>query len=120
MVPGRFIPHERDALSLVRVGDDAAWFAWLEGDVRERLQQRCNIVAVHLSDRPAEGTPFVCERLEVHRLLGPVALLQAVTVNDHGQVVELIVCCRHGCLPVAALLQLTIAGQCKHPPTTVL
>lgn len=78
-------------LSLVRVGDDAVRFAWLEWDARERLQQLCNTVTAQLADRSAEGTPFVCERFEVHRLLGPVALLQAVAVNDCGQVVELIV-----------------------------
>ena len=56
----------------------------------------------------------------MHRLLGPVALLQAVAVNDHGQVVELIVRGRHGRLPVAPLLQLAVAGEREDPPAAVL
>src|SRR3989442_13633807 len=89
VVPGGFIPHERDALTLVRVRDDAVWFAWLERDARESLQELRNIVTIHLAHRPAEGTPFVCQRLEMHRLLGPVTLLQALAVNDHGQAARL-------------------------------
>src|SRR5436305_9263818 len=93
VVPGRLIPHKQDTLPLMRMSDDTGWFSWLEWDIRERLQELRNIMTVHLANGPAKGTPFVGERFETHRLLRPVSLLQAVAVNDHGQVVELIVGC---------------------------
>src|SRR5947209_8316339 len=75
VMPGRLIPHKRDTLPLMGMSDDAVRFAWFEWDTGECLQELGNIMTVHLADRPAKSTPFVCEWFEVHRLLGPVALL---------------------------------------------
>ena len=79
------------------------------GRALEPLDERREVVAVDLGDGPAEGAPLVGQRLEAHRALGRVALLEAVAVDDDRQVVEAEVRGRHGRFPVAALLQLAVA-----------
>ena len=50
--------------------------------------QRPDVVTVDLDDAPPERAPPIGERLEAHRALGRIALLQPVAVDDDRQVVE--------------------------------
>jgi len=40
------------------------------------------IVAVDLADRPAERGPLIGQRIEVHRSLGEISLLQSIAIDD--------------------------------------
>src|SRR5690349_7367396 len=90
MMPGRAIAHERYALPFVGMGDDAVGLAPLEGQLLEHIQQLGEIVTVDLAHREAKRRPLVGQRVEVHRALGEIALLQAVAVDDNGQIIELV------------------------------
>ena len=81
------------------------------GSACEGIEQRGVIVAIDLDDVPAEGAPLVRQRLEIVGLGDGGALLQAVAVDDQGQVGELAVAGGHRRLPVAAFLQLAVAGD---------
>src|SRR5579884_951019 len=55
----------------------------------------------------------------MHGSFGPVALLEAVAINNHRQIVQPIVGGRHSRLPVTALLQFTIASQNEDAPALI-
>ena len=44
---------------------------------------------VYVDHAPSEGTPFVGKRLQLDRVLRPGTLLEAISVYDQGQVVQL-------------------------------
>ena len=74
------------------------------------------VVPVDLGNVPAEGAPLVGERLEAVGLLRAGALLEAVAVDDHGEVGELAVAGEHAGFPVAAFLQFAVAGHHENAP----
>ncbi len=78
-------------------------------DGSKRLEQLREVVAVDHARLEAERDPLVGQRLELLGLLGARALLQAVAVDDRGQVGEVVVGGGHRRLPVGALLQLAVA-----------
>ena len=61
-------------------------------------------MAVHLGNRPAESAPFVGKWLKLHRALGSIALLQAIAVDDEGEIVELIV-------PASLIFQMIVCSD---------
>src|ERR1700733_3100120 len=69
------------------------------------------VMTVDFYDLPAEGAPFVGERLERGRIFSTSALLQAVAVDDQCEIGELAVAGSHRGLPIAAFLQLAVAGD---------
>ena len=58
------------------------------GSASKIVHQRLDVVAIDLDHAPAERAPAIGERFERHRLLGGVALLQPVAIDDDRQVVE--------------------------------
>ena len=74
------------------------------------------VVAIDLFHRKAECFPFGCQWVHADRLFSEVALLNPIAVYDDDKVVETIVLCCHGCLPVGTFLQLSISGEHKHSP----
>ena len=120
MVPLRPILDERDPFAFVRVRDDAVRLAGLERQRPERLDERGVVVAIHLAHRPAERPHLVGQRLQPDRPLRGVPLLQAVAIHDPGQVVQPEVRRGHRRLPVAALLELAVAGEDEGAPSRII
>ena len=73
----------RNATSLTGIGDDAARV--VRGG-RQHGQQRRNIMPIDKADIKAKGAVFVVQRVKARGFLGPGTLLQAVAVDDQGQV----------------------------------
>ena len=60
------------------VGDDAVRLARLERDCAEGADEEIQIMAIHFSHGPAEGSPTVRQRLQADGALRLVSLLQPV------------------------------------------
>src|SRR5580698_8227875 len=78
--------------------------------------KRCVVVAVNLFAGESEGMPFIGKRVHANCVLGEVTLLDTISIDDDDQVIQLIVVCRHGCLPVGAFLQLAVSRQNEGSP----
>ena len=84
---------------------------------RNRLQQGATVKETNdLDHGEAERRRLLGQRIEVVGLLDRRPLLQPVAIDDHRQPVQLVLRGRHHGLPVAALLQLAVAGQHEGPP----
>ena len=80
--------------------DDAEGFAATLWGLGQEGQQRGNVVAIDHFDMEAKGAEAVVEGVEGIGFLGARPLLQAVAVDDQGQVFKLAVACGHGGFPV--------------------
>src|SRR5262249_11385959 len=108
-VPLGVVLHERDALALDGVGDDERRAARPGLRLIERLADLIDVVAVDLDHRPAECLPLLDERLEIEDLPHEVVELNAVFIEDHGEVAE----------AMAGLPELR-SGHCRLPHLTFL
>ena len=106
--------HERDAVALDGVEDDAGGAA---ADVARPAQRRLDgveVVAVDAAgDGPAEGLVLLVEGLGAHRGAGEVVVLDAVAVDERDQAVDAVVGGGHGGLPDLAFFLLAVAHE--HP-----
>ena len=117
VVPFCAVLDERHAATLAGASDDARRPAGRMRKALERVDERRDVVTVDLDDLPTERPPAIGQRLQAHRSLGPIALLQPVAVDDDRQAVEPVMGRSHRRLPVAALLQLAVSGQHERPDT---
>ena len=83
------------------VASASASAAWMAGEV----------VAVDLDGVPAEGAPFVGQRLDFHDVLYEAVELDAVVVHDGDHVVDLVESAGHGGFPDLAFLDFAVAQQ---------
>src|SRR5215472_11368618 len=75
---------------------------------------------IYFDGMEAEGAPLVCHGIHPNRGFGKVPLLDAVSVDDHDQIIELIVPGRHRGLPVRSLLELSVARKHVDAPSHLL
>src|SRR5450759_1529191 len=116
MVPFHAAFHERNTAALVRVRDHATRPAGFEWDAAKRADQRTHVMSVNRHNSPTKRAPTVRQWFQTHGVFRSVALLQAVSIDDDGQIVEPELRGGHGGFPVAAFLQLAVTGQHKCPP----
>src|SRR5688572_2840298 len=95
MMPLDLALHERDTAPLASVREEAARPARLHRQTRETRHQCTDVVPVHLTDAPTECAPAIGKRLEADGVLRGVTLLQAVPIDDDGEVVEVVLGCEH-------------------------
>src|SRR5215831_16955643 len=110
-MPLDLVLHEGDAASLTRIRDDTVRPSFFKRHRTEHLEQRADIVTVDLPHSPTEGAPFVTQGIERDGLFRARALLQAVSVDDHDEIIQLVLRGSHSCFPVAAFLKLTVARE---------
>src|SRR2546422_225455 len=84
-----------------------------------RALSSATMVAVDLDHRPAERLPLLDDRLEVEDLRHEVVELDAVFIEDHGEVADAMrglseLRPRHGRLPHLAFLDLAVAEDAVH------
>jgi hypothetical protein len=115
VVPRDVVAHERDRVPLVGMGDHEGRLPRTERRRGEHVEQLAVIVAVHLDDGEAERGRLLIERVQIVGLPNRRTLLQPVAVDDHRQGVELVLRSGHHRLPVATLLQLSVADQDVRP-----
>src|SRR5579862_5394895 len=115
-MPGRLILSERNAFALDGSRDKAGRFAGLERQVREAVVQSSCRVPVDIFYSKAKSSEALGERLHVDGVLGKVALLDSVAINDDDEIVESVLLRGHRSLPVRSLLKLAIACENKNPP----
>ena len=77
--------------------------------------QLVKIIAVNGDHIKAKGLYFLINRLGAHHIFAQTVDLQAVPVNDHAQVIQVVLVGKHHGLPNLALLDLTVAQKGVHP-----
>src|SRR5690606_30234103 len=85
IVPQNCIFHERNALALHGMRDDAAGPCGGFATSAQRLSERVVIVTVHLFHGPSKALPLLYERLETERILGRFQALNLVVIDDRSQ-----------------------------------
>ncbi len=104
---------EADALALEGAGEDRGRLALGGLGLAVCPVDRVDVVAVHLDGVPAEGLEAAGVGVEVVAVPGRAALAEPVDVDDHGEVVQVLVPGVLGGLPDGALGHLAVAAQ--HP-----
>ena len=84
----------------------------LRGD--ERGEDGRRGVAVDALRVPAEGVPFLVQRLETHHLGGRAVGLLIITVDEREKIAQPMVCAGHRGLPRRAFLALTVGQQVEY------
>src|SRR5262245_45896236 len=103
-MPQHGVFHERHALALRGVRQDAGWLCDCSPVRAERARELLVIVAVDLDDVPAEIAPLRRKRLETERLLGAGQALNLVVVDDGHEAAEALVTRKVDRLPVRAFV----------------
>ena len=100
VVPRELVLHEVNPFALGRVGNDAARFAILEGQVTHRAAEFRMVVAVDLPDGPIESGELLRQRGEVENFVNAPEALDLVVIDDEDQVVEVVMWREENCLPI--------------------
>ncbi len=112
--------HGRDALALEGAGDDRGGLSPGGQGLAVGTVDGVDVVAVDLDRVPSEGPETARVGVEVVAVPGGAALAEAVDVDDHGEVVEVLVPGVFGGLPHRSLGQLAVAAQHPHAEVGVL
>ena len=87
-MPRDVITRKRDALSLMRMSNDAFRASRLVIHAVKSIKQRRVIVSIDFIDEPAERAPFVHERLERHDLFSPAHPLEPICIDDGDEAIQ--------------------------------
>ena len=111
-MPTNLVLHKGNALALRGLGDDGGRLALGDASLGKGGANLIEVVAVgKLHHVELKGAELVGKRHGVVDFLDGAVDLQAVVVDDHAEVIELLVAGEHGSLPDLALLALAIAQQ---------
>ncbi len=113
IVAGDRVLHEAHALALDRVGREPGGLSLLERQVLQGGVDLPDVVAVDLAIGPAAGANLVAQRLQVEHVLAESQGLDLVVVDDHGQVVEMVLGGQQDRLPGGAGVAVAVAHQAE-------
>ena len=117
-MPVRRQLHPPHSLALHRVGDDRCRCSdRAPAEISEGIENCIEIVTIDSACRPSERGESILDRLDRHHIIGEPIDAQLVAVDDHHQVAELEVPCRHRRLPDLSLAQLAVA---EHAPGAMI
>src|SRR6266568_631395 len=108
IVPEEFVLHEAHALTLDGVRDGATRPAGLERQLRHSLFNSCQVMTVQFADRPSECAPLVGQRIQIDHIFDRAKALNLVVVDNHGQVVQLMMRGEERSFPNRAFIALAI------------
>ena len=112
-VPHVSIFREAHAFALDRVGDDRRWPFGVERQRIERVDDFRHVVPVDFFHLESERAPFIDKRMNIDDLVQRPALRDFVVVDDHGEIRETIMRCRHRRFQIRSFVKLAIADHHK-------
>ena len=111
-MPAYLIFHKRHAFALYGFGEDRRGLALYGLCLVKRGLDLLKVVSVDLDHLKAECLKLFVKRFDSRHVLNSAVDLQTVLVNDHNEVVELVVRSKHCRLPNLAFLYLAVAENC--------
>src|SRR5580692_674123 len=110
-MPLRLAFHVRHAFALHGMADEHGGLAVHGTRFAQCRKNAADAMAVDFRHGPAEGAPFISERLQAHDCGIRVVALHFVVVDKRAQIVEAVMHRAHRALPHFTFLQFAVAEQ---------